>query len=88
MKFSFTEFHLWHQLGLSLMAAGKVSSFLLIYGRENLTHPPSGSSHMTVSTCAAEIKVMEGNSHQARLNLSLLLISVHMCVHARLWQEH
>ncbi|KAF6735251.1 Tetratricopeptide repeat protein 7A [Oryzias melastigma] len=23
MKFSFTEFHLWHQLGLSLMAAGK-----------------------------------------------------------------
>lgn len=31
MKFSFNEFHLWHQLGLSLMAAGKVSSFLLIY---------------------------------------------------------
>lgn len=30
MKFSFNEFHLWHQLGLSLMAAGKVSSFLLI----------------------------------------------------------
>ncbi|CAG10179.1 unnamed protein product, partial [Tetraodon nigroviridis] len=26
MKFSFNEFHLWHQLGLSLMAAGKVSS--------------------------------------------------------------
>lgn len=31
MKFSFNEFHLWHQLGLSLMAAGKVSSFLLLY---------------------------------------------------------
>uniref|UniRef100_A0A3Q4HT06 Tetratricopeptide repeat domain 7A n=1 Tax=Neolamprologus brichardi TaxID=32507 RepID=A0A3Q4HT06_NEOBR len=28
MKFSFNEFHLWHQLGLSLMAARKVSSFL------------------------------------------------------------
>lgn len=30
MKFSFSEFHLWHQLGLSLMAARKVSSFLLL----------------------------------------------------------
>lgn len=41
MKFSFNEFHLWHQLGLSLMAAGKVSSFLLMYQPRHAprTHP-------------------------------------------------
>lgn len=42
MKFSFNEFHLWHQLGLSLMAAGKVSSFLLIYQQQRAapSHTP------------------------------------------------
>lgn len=42
MKFSFNEFHLWHQLGLSLMVAGKVSSFLLIYQQQRAapSHTP------------------------------------------------
>ncbi|CAL8362136.1 unnamed protein product [Boreogadus saida] len=31
MKFSFNEFHLWHQLGLSLMAAGKSKAYRRVH---------------------------------------------------------
>lgn len=49
MKFSFNEFHLWHQLGLSLMAAGKVSSSLLITNDSLLLQrhaTPEGDIHL------------------------------------------
>lgn len=50
MKFSFNEFHLWHQLGLSLMAAGKVSSFLLKYPPHHTT--PERDIHLLTYICA------------------------------------
>lgn len=47
MKFSFNEFHLWHQLGLSLMASGKVSSFLLKYHQDPAHNTPKGDIRVT-----------------------------------------
>lgn len=53
MKFAFNEFHLWHQLGLSLMAAGKVSSSLLIYQQRPLTDhaTPKGDIRLLPHLC-------------------------------------
>lgn len=53
MKFAFNEFHLWHQLGLSLMAAGKVSSSLLIHQQQPLTHhaTPKGDIRLLPYLC-------------------------------------
>ncbi|TKS85241.1 Tetratricopeptide repeat protein 7B [Collichthys lucidus] len=54
MKFSFNEFHLWHQLGLSLMAAGK-GSFIRPPG-----HTDRHVSGSAAGTCTAGI-----SSHRA-----------------------
>lgn len=53
MKFSFNEFHLWYQLGLSLMAAGKVSSFLLIYQEQHAT--PTADIHLLPYLCDPDL---------------------------------
>ncbi|KAJ3610310.1 hypothetical protein NHX12_022403 [Muraenolepis orangiensis] len=57
MKFSFNEFHLWHQLGLSLMAAGKLeeaktlSQSVVCMGEEAREFLPR--AHLALGLCSS-----------------------------------
>uniref|UniRef100_A0A3B4B119 Tetratricopeptide repeat protein 7 N-terminal domain-containing protein n=1 Tax=Periophthalmus magnuspinnatus TaxID=409849 RepID=A0A3B4B119_9GOBI len=72
MKFSFNEFHLWHQLGLSLMAAGKGAAAVSVLKECARMRPEDPS----LPLLAAKICIGQLHWYEEALSLSQRVVSM------------